>query len=70
MEKFGQTKYDKSYKEYLQMFWSVIEHSQLLQNEWNKYKIVYLYAKDIEYEYIMKNINLIIKELEKELITK
>ena len=48
----------------------VIEHSQLLQNEWNKYKIAHLYAKNIEYENIMKNINLIIQELEKELITK
>ena len=43
----------------------VIEHSQLLQNEWNKYKIAHLYAKNIEYENIMKNINLIIQELEK-----
>lgn len=43
-----------------------IKESNILQNEWNKYKIAHLYAKDIEYADIMKNINLIIEELEKE----
>ena len=42
-----------------------IKESNILQNEWNKYKIAHLYAKDIEYADIMKNINLIIEELEK-----
>ena len=46
-----------------------IKESNILQNEWNKYKIAHLYAKDIEYADIMKNVNLIIKELEKELAT-
>ena len=43
-----------------------IKESNILQNEWNKYKIAHLYAKDIEYADIMKNANLIIEELEKE----
>ena len=43
-----------------------IKESNILQNEWNKYKIAHLYAKDIVYADIMKNINLIIEELEKE----
>ena len=43
-----------------------IKESNILQNEWNKYKIAHLYAKDIGYADIMKNINLIIEELEKE----
>lgn len=43
-----------------------IKESNILQNEWNKYKIAHLYAKDIEYADIMKNVNLIIEELEKE----
>ena len=43
-----------------------IKESNILQNEWNKYKIAHLYAKDIEYADIMKNVNLIIKELEKD----
>ena len=46
-----------------------IKESNILQNEWNKYKIAHLYAKDIEYADIMKNINLIIEELEKEVAT-
>lgn len=46
-----------------------IKESNILQNEWNKYKIAHLYAKDIEYADIMKNVNLIIKELEKEVAT-
>ena len=43
-----------------------IKESNILQNEWNKYKIAHLYAKDIEYADIMKNVNLIIEELKKE----
>ena len=43
-----------------------IKESTILRNEWNKYKIAHLYAKDIEYADIMKNVNLIIKELEKD----
>ena len=43
-----------------------IKESTILRNEWDKYKIAHLYAKDIEYADIMKNINLIIEELEKE----
>lgn len=43
-----------------------IKGSTILKNEWNKYKIAHLYAKDIEYADIMKNVNLIIEELEKE----
>lgn len=43
-----------------------IKGSTILKNEWNKYKIAHLYAKDIEYTDIMKNVNLIIEELEKE----
>ena len=46
-----------------------IKESNILQNEWNKYKIAHLYAKDIEYADIMKNINFIVKELENELAT-
>ena len=46
-----------------------IKESNILQNEWNKYKIAHLYAKDIEYADIIKNVNLIIKELEKEVAT-
>ena len=46
-----------------------IKESTILKNEWNKYKIAHLYAKDIEYADIMKNVNLIIKELEKEVAT-
>lgn len=43
-----------------------IKESTILRNEWDKYKIAHLYAKDIEYADIMKNVNLIIKELEKD----
>ena len=43
-----------------------IKESNILQNEWNKYKIAHLYAKDIEYTDIMKNVNFIVKELENE----
>ena len=43
-----------------------IKESTILKNEWNKYKIAHLYAKDIEYADIMKNVNLIVEELEKE----
>lgn len=43
-----------------------IKESTILKNEWNKYKIAHLYAKDIEYADIMKNVSLIIKELEKD----
>lgn len=46
-----------------------IKESNILQNEWNKYKIAHLYAKDIEYADIMKNVNLIVNELENELTT-
>ena len=46
-----------------------IKESTILKNEWNKYKLAHLYAKDIEYADIMKNVNLIIKELEKEVAT-
>ena len=46
-----------------------IKESTILRNEWDKYKIAHLYAKDIEYADIMKNVNLIIKELEKEVAT-
>ena len=46
-----------------------IKESNILQNEWNKYKIAHLYAKDIEYADIMKNVNFIVKELENELAT-
>ena len=46
-----------------------IKESTILKNEWNKYKIAHLYAKDIEYADIMKNVNLIIEELEKEVAT-
>ena len=31
-----------------------IKESNILQNEWNKYKIAHLYAKDIEYTYDVK----------------
>ena len=46
-----------------------IKESSILQDEWDKYKISHLYAKNIEYNEIMENIDLIIKELEKEVIT-
>lgn len=46
-----------------------IKESNILPNEWNKYKIAHLYAKDIEYADIMKNVNFIVKELENELAT-
>lgn len=46
-----------------------IKESTILKNEWDKYKLAHLYAKDIEYADIMKNVNLIIKELEKEVAT-
>ena len=37
-----------------------IKGSSILKNEWDKYKIAHLYARDIEYIDVMKNINLII----------
>ena len=43
-----------------------IKESTILQAEWNKYKIAHLYARGIEYTNIIENINLIIKEIEKE----
>lgn len=46
-----------------------IKESSILQVEWNKYQIAHLYARDIDYADIMKNINLIIKELAKEVAT-
>lgn len=46
-----------------------IKESSILQGEWNKYQIAHLYARDIDYADIMKNINLIIKELAKEVAT-
>lgn len=44
-----------------------IKESTILQNEWGKYKIAHLYARNIEYNEIIENIDLIIKELEKEI---
>lgn len=46
-----------------------IKESSILQAEWDKYQIAHLYARDINYADIMKNINLIIVELEKEVTT-
>lgn len=46
-----------------------IKESAILQGEWDKYQISHLYARDINYADIMKNINLIIKELAKEVAT-
>mgnify|MGYP000213604239 FL=1 len=46
-----------------------IKESTILQGEWDKYQIAHLYAKDINYADIMKNINLIIEELAKEVAT-
>lgn len=46
-----------------------IKESSILQGEWNKYQIAHLYARDINYADIMKNINLIIEELAKEVAT-
>lgn len=46
-----------------------IKESAILQGEWDKYQIAHLYAKDINYADIMKNINLIIEELAKEVAT-
>ena len=46
-----------------------IKESSILQAEWNKYQIAHLYARDINYADIMKNINLIIEELAKEIAT-
>ena len=46
-----------------------IKESAILQGEWDKYQITHLYARDINYADIMKNINLIIKELAKEVAT-
>lgn len=46
-----------------------IKESAILQGEWDKYQIAHLYAKDINYADIMKNINLIIEELAKEVTT-
>ena len=43
-----------------------IKESAILQGEWDKYQISHLYARDINYADIMKNINLIIEELAKE----
>ena len=46
-----------------------IKESAILQGEWDKYQISHLYARDINYADIMKNINLIIEELAKEAAT-
>ena len=46
-----------------------IKESAILQGEWDKYQIAHLYARDINYADIMKNINLIIEELAKEAAT-
>lgn len=46
-----------------------IQESVILQGEWNKYKIAHIYAENIEYNDIMKNVYLIINELKKEYIT-
>lgn len=46
-----------------------IKESAILQGEWYKYQISHLYARDINYADIMKNINLIIEELVKEVAT-
>lgn len=46
-----------------------IKESAILQGEWDKYQISHLYARDINYADIMKNINLIIEELAKEVAT-
>lgn len=46
-----------------------IKESAILQGEWDKYQISHLYARDINYVDIMKNINLIIEELAKEVAT-
>lgn len=46
-----------------------IKESSILQGEWDKYQIAHLYARDINYADIMKNINLIIEELAKEVAT-
>lgn len=46
-----------------------IKESAILQGEWGKYQIAHLYARDINYIDIMKNINLIIEELAKEVAT-
>lgn len=46
-----------------------IKESAILQGEWDKYQISHLYARDINYADIMKNINLIIEELAKEVTT-
>ena len=46
-----------------------IKESTILQGEWDKYQISHLYARDINYADIMKNINLIIEELAKEVAT-
>ena len=46
-----------------------IKESAILQGEWDKYQITHLYARDINYADIMKNINLIIEELAKEVAT-
>lgn len=46
-----------------------IKESAILQGEWDKYQIAHLYAKDINYADMMKNINLIIEELAKEVAT-
>lgn len=46
-----------------------IKESAILQGEWDKYQISHLYARDINYADIMKNMNLIIEELAKEVAT-
>lgn len=46
-----------------------IKESAILQGEWDKYQISHLYARYINYADIMKNINLIIEELAKEVAT-
>lgn len=46
-----------------------IKESAILQGEWDKYQIFHLYARDINYADIMKNINLIIEKLAKEVAT-
>lgn len=46
-----------------------IKESAILQGELDKYQISHLYARDINYADIMKNINLIIEELAKEVAT-
>lgn len=46
-----------------------IKESAILQGEWDKYQISHLYARDINFADIMKNINLIIEELAKEVAT-